>query len=104
MGEGYKRAETPALGDMESFTENQTSVASKLRLLGGNIPQTDRENCLYNDCVQCFIPINQFRIFIENSYRSSADGVPVCKKCTLNFPIDLGSPESIFTENFGWTC
>ena len=26
---------------MESNTENQTPVASKLRLLGGNIPQTD---------------------------------------------------------------
>jgi len=32
---------------LESFTENQTSVASKLRLLGGNIPQTDRQKVLF---------------------------------------------------------
>ena len=32
--------------------------------------------------------------------RPSADGVPVCKKCTLNFPIDLGSPESYIYRKF----
>ena len=38
---------TPVPRDLESFTENQTSVASKLRLLGGNIPQTDRLKVLF---------------------------------------------------------